>query len=181
MAIYTKTGDKGKTGLLGGTRVEKTNQRVVAYGTVDELNSQIGLAISFSDKRTVKAKKLLVKIQQDLFEIASELATSTSVKPPFNLGLDRIRNLEKIIDGLEGSLPVLANFIFPGGSKMGAALHVTRSVCRRAEREIVKLAKKEKVNSNILVYVNRLSDFLFVLSREVNQLKGRKEEVWTGK
>lgn len=181
MAIYTKKGDYGKTSLYGENSARrKDDQRIIAYGTVDELNSQLGLVCSYCTSRTRRIDKIVSEIQQDLFEIASTLA-SPNTKLPFEIKLDRVRRLEKVIDTLEGSLPPLANFIFPGGSKLASLLHVARSVSRRGEREVVKLSKKESVEENILIYMNRLSDLLFMLCREANRLEGKKEKVWKSK
>lgn len=187
MAVYTKKGDRGHTSLYGEKRARpKSDQRIIALGSIDELNSQLGFVSSnltprrgaWGQTRLARIRAEIAHIQADLFEIAACLATPQGNKLPFEIGLDRVRYLEKLIDELEGSLPALANFIFPGGSKAGAALHVTRSVCRRAEREIVKLSQKEKVEPNILIYINRLSDAIFMLAREVNRLEKKKEEIW---
>lgn len=195
MAVYTKKGDRGYTTLYGGKSARpKSDQRVVALGSIDELNSQLGFVSSLISLRRSsgqlglrRIKGEITRIQSDLFEIAAVLATPASpakrgetpgVESPFKIDLDRVRRLEKIIDQLEGSLPVLANFIFPGGSKPGAVLHVSRSVCRRAEREVVKLSEKEKIEPNVLIYLNRLSDCLFMMAREVNGLEKKKEEIW---
>lgn len=181
MAVYTKKGDRGTTHLYGENSARpKSDQRINALGSIDELNSHLGFVSSNLSARGGKYKRVVTQIQRDLFEIAAVIA-SPSGKPPFEIGLDRTRRLEKIIDELEGSLPALANFIFPGGSKSGAALHVARSVCRRAEREVVKLAKKEKIEPNILIYINRLSDTLFMMAREINRLEKKKEEIWKAK
>jgi len=181
MAVYTKKGDRGKTSLYGENSSRlKYDFRIGAIGSLDELNSHLGFVASLLAGRTAKLKKYLIKIQKDLFEIASCLAVPTG-DLPFEIGLDKVHRLEKIIDDLEGSLPALANFIFPGGSKPGAALHVARSVCRRAEREVVKLNAKEKLEPKILIYINRLSDTLFMLAREVNRLEKKKEEIWKAK
>lgn len=181
MAIYTRRGDRGKTSLFGGQyRARKDSPRIAALGTIDELNSQLGFAVSFLPRRS-GVKDIIVSIQKTLFEIAAEVGTPPRVKSPFVLTQSRVKELEKIIDELEGSLPALANFIFPGGSTPGAVLHISRSVCRRAEREVVRLARREKVNPEILRYLNRLSDCLFMLAREVNRVEGKKEEVWKGK
>lgn len=183
MAIYTKTGDKGTTALFGSdVRRKKYDQRVISYGCIDELNSHIGLVISFFPKGKLRVVKGHLKdIQKDLFEIASELATDSESKPPFLLGKSRIKFLEGIIDSLEGKLPALGNFIFPGGSKPGALLHTARTICRRAEREIVKLSDEDEVNTTIVVYINRLSDCLFMMARRVNQTLDSPEEIWKAK
>lgn len=185
MAIYTRRGDQGKTSLYnppaGGNRRWKYDQRVVSIGTIDELNSQLGMVSSLLSKRTGEFKNVLRQIQQDLFEIGAELATPKSQKPPFSITLKRVREIEGIIDDLEGELPALGNFIFPGGSSSGAALHVARSISRRAEREVARLSRKEKVNTNLLVYLNRLSDLLFMLARKVNAVHKTPEDHWKGK
>lgn len=190
MAVYTKKGDRGHTSLYGekATR-SKSDQRINALGSIDELNSHLGFVSSnltprrgaSGQARFIGIRAEITQIQNDLFEVASCLATPSGKKSPFEIGLDRVRRLEKIIDDLEGSLPTLANFIFPGGSRVGSALHVARSVTRRAEREVVKLAEKEKVEPNILIYINRLSDCLFMVAREVNRLEKKKEEIWKAK
>lgn len=182
MAIYTKKGDRGTTSLYGeNSPRKKSDRRIVAYGTVDELNSQLGLVSGFLTGRSSKLEPDIERIQQDLFEIASTLASPDlkGTQPlPFKIEMDRVRRLEKIVDELEGTLPTLANFIFPGGSKVGSLLHVARTVCRRAEREIVALSEKEKVDDVILIYINRLSDTLFMLARYANHLENKKEKIW---
>lgn len=184
MAIYTRRGDQGKTSLyspsLGGNRKWKDDQRIVSIGTVDELNSQLGMVSSLLSGRVKEVKGIIIRIQQDLFEIGAELAAPHD-KSHFSATLKKVREIEGIIDDLEGKLPVLGNFIFPGGTPPGAALHIARSVSRRAEREAVRLSRKEKVNPNILVYLNRLSDLLFMLARKVNQLEKTPEGEWKGK
>lgn len=169
--------------MFGGKRgTRKDSPRIAVLGTIDELNSQLGFAVSLLTRRAHrKTRDIILRIQQDLFEIAAEIGTPSRVKPPFNLTGDRTKELEKIVDKLEGSLPALANFIFPGGSTPGASLHVSRSVCRRLEREVVRLAQKEYVNPEILRYLNRLSDCLFMLAREINRVEKKPEEVWKGK
>lgn len=189
MAIYTRRGDQGKTSLYsphpGGNRKWKDDQRVVSIGTVDELNSQLGFVSSLLSGRAKGVKGIIGRIQQDLFEIGAELAAPHGNPPVgghhFSVTLKKVREVEGIIDDLEGKLPALGNFIFPGGSPSGAAMHIARSVSRRAEREVVRLSRKEKVNPNILVYLNRLSDLLFMLARKVNQLEKAPEDVWRGK
>lgn len=181
MAIYTRRGDRGKTGLYGQKgRVRKDDQKIVALGDIDELNCQLGLVSSFLSYRSRGLVSVLRDLQQDLLEIGAEIA-SPRTKSPFKLVSYKTKKLEKIIDKLEGNLPVLGNFILPGGSIPGAAIHVARSIARRAERDVVRLARKERVNPEILRYLNRLSDCLFMLAREVNRVEGKKEEVWKGK
>lgn len=178
MAIYTRRGDRGRTSLYNGKRQWKNDRRVIALGTVDELNSQLGFASSLRSRRTKKPESIIRQIQQDLFEIAAELATPQGKKSPFSMTTRRVKEIERMIDSLEGKLAALGSFIFPGGSTAGAALHVARSVCRRAEREVVALSRKEKVNQNILMYFNRLSDLLFMLARKINRLDKHSEDIW---
>ncbi len=176
MKIYTKTGDQGKTSLFGGTRVYKSNLRIDAYGTVDELNSYIGLIRDQKiDKNTFKT---LIKIQNDLFTLGAMLAT-----PPENeklkSGKDRLKIpkitedsasfLEKEIDQINKDLPEMTHFILPGGYPTVSFCHIARNVCRRAERITVHLDLTEPVDPNILIYLNRLSDYLFVLARKLTK------------
>ncbi len=182
--IYTKTGDKGQTSLYGGKRVAKNDLRIETYGAIDELNSVLGLIISEIQnskvksqnyKAKVKSDEILIKIQKDLLLIGSLLAGyKNSIK---NLKL-KIKNLEDWIDNLEKELPELRNFILPGGSGTASLLHLGRSVCRRAERRLVELAQKEKVQPEILSYLNRLSDLLFEMARLVNFKQKKKEIIW---
>lgn len=170
MKIYTKTGDKGKTSLFGGKRVWKDDLRIKAYGTVDELNSIIG--VSITEMKQKELKKILGGIQHELFNIGSDLA-SPNYKSSKNFDIPKISNenikkIELYIDKFDTKLPVLKNFILPSGLKGAAILHQARTVCRRAEREIITLSKIEKVNQEIIIYLNRLSDLLFVLARFEN-------------
>ncbi|MFY0643390.1 MAG: cob(I)yrinic acid a,c-diamide adenosyltransferase [Bacteroidia bacterium] len=172
MKIYTKTGDKGETSLLGGTRVSKAHQKIEAYGTVDELNSAIGLLISFDDHY----KGFLLGIQHDLFNIGSLLATERDVnfELPEIVEGDVIK-LENEIDALNLKLEPLKNFILPGGTKAASQAHVARCICRRAERRTVVL---ERDYDLIVRYLNRLSDYLFVLSRALLKKAGVSEISW---
>ncbi len=182
MKIYTKTGDKGETGLFGAGRVSKDSPRIQAYGTVDELNALLGVVQSLTDLKEVQ--EVLKKIQNDLFDVGSVLATPDAKqleKLGSFVGLEDVRFLEKKIDLLEKDLSPLKNFILPGGDKVAAQLHVARTVCRRAEREIVHLHTLEKIDSQMIIYINRLSDFLFVLARWVNAKKGIVEPLWKKK
>lgn len=172
MPIYTKTGDKGTTGLFNGKRVSKTSLRIEAIGTVDELNSVIGLIISIS--KDIKLNRELLKIQSDLFEIGAALAN-----PNKKISLvKRIKEFENIIDEMTKKLPPLFNFILPGGGVVGSSLHIARTVTRRTERRIVSLSSKEKVQTDIIVYVNRLSDFFLTVSRFINHIEKKKETIW---
>jgi len=178
MKIYTKTGDSGQTGLFGGKRVEKNNRRIEAYGTIDELNSIVGLVLC--EKVESKTKTVLTSIQNSLFIIGSELATPSDVKSSAiqSISENEIQNIEKYIDDLDDELTPLKNFILPGGCKSAAILHFARTVCRRAERRIVDINSNEEVNSNIIKYINRVSDLLFVLARYENQKKSTSEIEW---
>jgi cob(I)alamin adenosyltransferase len=175
MAIYTRTGDKGRTSLFSGVRVSKASLRVETYGTVDELNSVIGLVLSFN-KNSLKLRRELLKIQQDLLDVGSALANPKS--KPLNYLEKRVKEFENFIDEMTKSLPPLKNFILPGGGKTGATLNLARTVCRRAERRIVALSSQEKIDGNIIVYFNRLSDLLFVMARFSNFREKKKEAVW---
>ncbi len=179
MKIYTKTGDSGNTALFGGTRVSKDALRIAAYGTVDELNSFLGLARSATDNGELT--RYIDRIQNDLFILGSDLATPLDAG---TIGIDRIANqhvvvLEQSIDALEDRLEALRSFILPGGCETASRLHVCRAVCRRAEREIVRLSHDEPINELNMLYINRLSDFLFVLARFANKLEGEEEICWS--
>src|SRR5262245_39952615 len=178
--IYTRTGDQGQTGLFGGGRVAKSDIRVEAYGAVDELNSVFGWALTLQSKVN---ESRLAEIQADLFTIGAQLATPedrSRGRKPYVPELDarRVEDLEHWIDEMESGLPELKSFIFPGGSQPGAALHVARTVCRRAERRVVALAAAESIAPVIVTYLNRLSDLLFVLARSVNHAQGSAETEW---
>lgn len=178
MKIYTKTGDKGTTSLIYGTRVSKSNKRVEAYGTCDETNSMIGLALSYLNGEFFNGKeemqKTFHKIQTVLFHVGAELATPPGKEVKWVLEAKDIDELEKKIDDWDAALPQLTNFILPGGHQAGAALHVARTVARRAERQAVELG--DEVNPLVLSYLNRLSDFLFVAARYVNMHLGAQEQ-----
>ena len=176
MKIYTKTGDAGETGLFGGGRVPKDDARVRAYGEVDELNAWIGFAIAIH-LPTFESNVLEV-IQRDLFSIGAELATPDAKKLRASLDDATVGALERVIDSYDPKLKPLKNFILPGGSPKAAALHVARTVCRRAERSVVTLARSQPVNPLIIQYLNRLSDLLFVLARAVNHRAGGPETEW---
>jgi cob(I)alamin adenosyltransferase len=177
--IYTKTGDDGTTGLFGGGRVPKSDSRVQAYGAVDELNSQIGLVRSMTRDREVDA--LLARVQADLFALGADLATPERWKGAGSVHRTTTADavwLEEAIDRLDTEIPVLQNFILPGGEIVGASTHVARAVCRRAERAVVALSRAESVSEGTVVYLNRLSDFLFTLARVLNRRAGVAEEEW---
>ncbi|MBU2494483.1 MAG: cob(I)yrinic acid a,c-diamide adenosyltransferase [Bacteroidetes bacterium] len=179
MKIYTKTGDKGTTSLFGGKRVDKDDLRIETYGTVDELNALLGAAVSEIDN--IELIEILRDIQIDLFTVGSDLATPEENN--VNFAVPRIQSnhaekLEKYIDKFTDRLPPLKNFILPGGSKGSSLLHLARTVCRRGERAVVKLGRKEKIGENILVYLNRLSDLLFVLARYANLVSSTPDIEW---
>ena len=184
--IYTRGGDRGKTSLFGGRRVSKDHQRVTAYGTIDELNSDLGVAISFIRQRRLAAT--LEGIQYELFNIGAELASDQPVRrgrtsaertgAVFHFEAEPTERLESLIDEYDARVPPLKTFVLPGGSTAASLLHQARTVCRRAERELVTLARKERVNPAILAYVNRLCDLLFVLARYLNKAARRREVLW---
>lgn len=177
--IYTKTGDDGTTGLLGGTRVKKFNIRLEAYGAVDELNAAIGVIRSF--KMPANLLEYLMEIQHKLFNIGSRLASDEQGKAfteKLLITPDHIQYLEMAIDAMEEELPRLTHFILPGGDPAAAQCHVARTVCRRAERRILEFADQEHVQPETLKYINRLSDFLFVLARKLTAISGTEEMAW---
>lgn len=179
MKIYTKTGDDGKTGLIGGTRVPKNDNRIEAYGTVDELNSFLGLLASYNLLKT--EKYFLEKIQHRLFAIGSYLATDTTKTGVNEVSIiheNDIFEIEKEIDKLNENLPKLTNFILPGGSIEGSTCHICRTVSRRAERRILSLTDMYVIDIEIIKYINRLSDYFFILSRHITLSGGCKEIIW---
>ena len=178
MKIYTKTGDSGETGLFKGPRVPKHDLRVEAYGNVDECNAMIGVCLIHIHHAEIKA--LLSSIQHELFEVGADLATPEQPQDDSRWRIDpeMTVQLEDAIDRFESELPVLTNFILPGGSLGGAHIHHARTVCRRAERSVSKLAEAEPINPEILKYLNRLSDLLFVLARAENQNALSPETIW---
>ncbi len=180
MKIYTKTGDKGETGLFGGERVSKNSLRIEAYGTIDELNAFIGMAvIEVSDK---SIKDLLQKIQNWLFSIGADLATPDNEKTKklnvFRTPEEYYLYIEKEIDKYESKLEELRNFILPGGTKGASLLHICRTITRRAERMIVALNSTVKIGNNIIIFLNRLSDLFFVLARFDNAVTGTPDIEW---
>lgn len=181
MRIYTRTGDEGETGLFGGGRVSKADLRVAAYGEVDELNSSIGVARATEPRHLFDTQ--LEAIQRDLFSIGGHLATPDPEKvraalAKAELSPVRVEEFERAMDEAEVALPPLRAFILPAGSAKAAALHLARTVCRRAERGVVALASTEEVPRLFLVYLNRLSDYLFTLARLANQDAGRGDVTW---
>ena len=181
MKIYTKTGDKGETSLFGGHRLQKDALRIEAYGTVDELNSILGICRSFNTDP--KIDDLLIEIQNDLFTLGADLATPQTTK---NKSIRRIQSsdisrLEQHIDIIEPKLESLRSFILPGGDQTAAMLHHARTVCRRAERLVVRLVREERMGGDTVIYLNRLSDLFFVLARWKNARTKTPETKWTSK
>jgi len=177
--IYTRRGDDGSTGLFGGPRVRKDDLRVAAYGDVDELNSALGVAREELPEGDLRA--LLDELQSELFTLGAQLATPDADKAPKEvprISAQQIERLEREIDRLTEQLPPMRNFILPGGSRAGAALHFSRTVCRRAERKMVELAESAPVPPEALGYINRLSDLLFVMARAANLRAGGREIPW---
>lgn len=187
MKIYTRTGDEGTTSLFGGDRVVKSHPRIEAYGTVDELNAVLGLTLAHlaapaggvANEATTRIAATLLALQDDLFVLGADLATPEHTKPFVpRIEPHHIERLEAEIDGYDGELPALKHFILPGGTLGAASLHVARTVCRRAERLAVEAATRERFNERAIVYLNRLSDLLFVLARWANHAAGHAEVEW---
>ena len=181
MKIYTKTGDRGDTGLFGGGRVPKNHPRVAAYGDVDELNAVLGLVIA--TEPLPRIDDVLLPIQRDLFAIGALLATPNQEKMRQHLekaqiGNSRISELERAIDAGDDELEPLRSFILPGGTQKAASLHVARTVCRRAERSVVGLTAETEIPELVVIYLNRLSDLLFTLARVANKRAGTSEVTW---
>lgn len=184
MKIYTKTGDKGETGLYGGTRISKASARVESYGNIDELNAAIG--VSKSHIEDIEVINQLKQIQFDLFTVGSEASTpidklflaNGKARLPLVISDKEIEELENWMDDMETKLEPLQYFILPGGGKAATFLHVARTVCRRAERSLVFLNQSEDVRPEMIKYLNRLSDYLFVLARYISKLNNEPEEYW---
>ncbi len=192
--VYTRTGDKGETALVGGKRLPKDSPRIEAYGTIDELNSVVGLARVFNEERLKKGlalsstkgktarflDEILRGIQDELFDLGSELATPQdfSYEGMYHVGEKEVKRIEELIDECQKELGPLKSFVLPGGGRIGGYLHQCRTVCRRAEREILRLSRVEEIGEYLLKYVNRLGDLFFVLSRWVGKHAGEKEYLW---
>jgi cob(I)alamin adenosyltransferase len=184
--VYTRTGDRGETALVGGKRVPKDSLRIEAYGTIDELNSILGIARVFNEESLDAGEghrfldEVLCRLQDELFDLGSELATPAEFfrEGMYRTSEDEIDRLEKLIDKCQQDLEPLNSFILPGGGRIGAYLHQCRTVCRRAERDILRLSRQEEINSNVIKYVNRLSDLFFVLSRWIAKQAGEQEYLW---
>jgi cob(I)alamin adenosyltransferase len=184
--VYTRTGDKGTTALVGGKRVPKDSPRIAAYGTIDELNSVLGLARVFNEERLREGEKhrwldgVFRRLQNQLFDLGSELATPEDAlyEGMHRIGDAEVKELEALMDRCQKDLEPLKSFTLPGGGRVGGFLHQCRTVCRRAEREIVALSRVEPVSPGALRYVNRLGDLFFVLSRWVGKHLGETEYLW---
>ena len=176
MKIYTKTGDEGKTSLFDNSRVWKSDERIRSYGAVDELNSSLGIALSLElDHET---EHILIKIQNDLFIVGSDLANPNMSDKKIRTTTEMITFLEQKIDLLEPQLDRLTSFILPGGSLLASILHMSRTISRRAETHVVELSKTQEISKEVVVYLNRLSDLLFVLARTANNKKKIPDIVW---
>src|SRR5438067_13159395 len=184
--VYTRTGDRGETALVGGKRVPKDSPRIAAYGTIDELNSALGLARVFNEERLAEGDKhrwldeVFRRLQNQLFDLGSELATPEDAvyEGMFRIGDAEVKELEQLMDRCQKDLEPLKSFTLPGGGRLNAFLHQARTVCRRAEREVLALSRVEPINAWALRYVNRLSDAFFVLGRWVGKRMGEKEYLW---
>ncbi|WP_216655785.1 cob(I)yrinic acid a,c-diamide adenosyltransferase [Xylanibacter muris] len=177
--VYTKTGDGGETSIVGGFRISKSDVRLEAYGTVDELNSNMGLLASMLENG--HDKELVERIQNNLFNVGTHLAIDQSKTPLYDSGklnVGEIESLEKEIDAIISILPEQKYFVLPGGCTQAAIAHVCRTVCRRAERRVAALSETATVSPEILQYLNRLSDFLFVFAKKINLMAGMEEKRW---
>jgi cob(I)alamin adenosyltransferase len=183
--VYTRTGDAGSTALVGGARVAKDSRRVECYGEIDELNAILGLARSLNHEAAPglardRLETILQRLQNELFDVGSELATPPEAEYAgmYKVSAEDVRALELLMDTCQRELGPLKSFILPGGGVVSAVLHQARTVCRRAERQIIRLAREEAVGEHVVPYVNRLSDLLFVLSRWVGKQNGEREYLW---
>jgi cob(I)alamin adenosyltransferase len=174
--IYTKTGDDGTTGLIGNIRVKKSNPRIAAYGAVDELNAALGMILS--SKLGKDIRNLLTKIQNDLFVVGADLANPNLKNKSNRVTSKMVSFLEKEIDSLEEKLPQITFFILPGGDLIASQIHLARAICRRSETNIAKLSETKKINNESLIYINRLSDLLFVVARTINKRKKISDVAW---
>jgi cob(I)alamin adenosyltransferase len=184
--VYTRTGDNGTTALVGGARVPKDSKRIAAYGTIDELNASLGLARVFNEERLAEGEghqwldDVLRRLQNELFDLGSELATPEDAvyEGMFRFSEQEVKALERLMDQCQKELEPLKSFILPGGGRIGGFLHQCRTICRRAERDILALSREEPINPCLFKYVNRLSDVFFVLARWVGKRLGEKEYLW---
>jgi len=177
MKLYTKTGDSGQTGLIGGARVPKDDVRVSSYGDVDELNASIGLVVAALPNDAWRAP--LHEIQSDLFILGAQLASADGVTPRHAVAAEHVARLERMLDDICATLPELTNFVLPGGCELAARLHLARTICRRAERAVVALARRTTVAPSAVVYLNRLSDLLFALALAANRDAGVGDILWS--
>ena len=176
MKIYTKTGDDGNTGLQGNLRISKSHPRIISYGTVDEANAALGVVLSNSIDDDIK--KILIEIQNDLFLVGADLSNPNLNDLKNRVSIRSVEKLESYIDQFEEELPLLTNFILPGGNAAAAQIHYTRTIIRRAETLVVQLSEKDEINSNCIRYLNRLSDLFFVLGRVINKRNNVLDTVW---
>lgn len=184
--VYTRTGDRGDTALVGGARVPKDSPRIAAYGTIDELNAVVGLARTFNAERLAEGEHhrwlddVLRRLQNELFDVGSELATppGAEYEGMFRVGDAEVTALEQLMDHCQRDLEPLRSFVLPGGGRINAFLHQARTLCRRAERDVLALSRAEPVGESVLRYLNRLSDLFFVLSRWVARHLGEGEYLW---
>ncbi|MGN1228932.1 MAG: cob(I)yrinic acid a,c-diamide adenosyltransferase [Prevotella sp.] len=177
--VYTKTGDEGTTSLVGGVRISKADIRIEAYGTVDELNSHIGLLSAYVTDESID--KVLTRIQSDLFIVGTHLATDQSNTPLYSsaiLSEGEVEFVEKEIDSILSELPEKLGFVLPGGTICASQAHVCRTVSRRAERCVIRLAQEATVGKEIVQFLNRLSDYFFVLAKKMNKIEGKSEKIW---
>lgn len=176
MKIYTKTGDDGTTGLIGNKRVKKSSPRIAAYGIVDELNAALGIILSSKLQKDIR--NLLTKIQHDLFVVGADLANPNLENKSNRVMPEMTLFLESEIDKFEEKLPRITFFILPGGDLVASQVHLARAVCRRAETSLVNLSEKDAINNESLIYMNRLSDLLFVIARTINKRKKISDIAW---
>ena len=176
MKIYTKTGDEGKTSLFDNSRVWKSDERIRSYGAIDELNSSIGIALSL--ELDPEIKDIMIRIQNDLFIVGSDLANPNMSDKKIRTTLEMVTFLEQKIDVLESSLKPLTSFILPGGTLLASIIHLSRTISRRAETHVVELSKNEEINKFDAIYLNRLSDLMFVLARSINNRKNVSDVLW---
>ena len=176
MKIYTKTGDDGNTGLQGDFRIAKSHPRILAYGTVDEANAMIGVVLT--NVLDDDVREVLNTIQNELFLLGSDLSNQNLNDLKNRISLDMVEKLEKIIDKFELEVPPITNFILPGGNVAAAQIHQVRTIVRRAETLVVHLSDKDKINSNCIKYLNRLSDLMFVMGRLINKRNGIEDIIW---
>ena len=176
MKIYTKTGDEGKTSLFDNSRVWKSDQRIMSYGAVDELNSSLGIALSL--ELDPEIKDILIKLQNDLFIVGSDLANPNMSDEKIRTTPEMITFLEQKIDLLEPQLEPLTSFILPGGTLLASILHLSRTISRRAETHVIALSQNEEINKDAAIFLNRLSDLMFILARAINHRKNISDIVW---